>query len=99
MLASGGGVLLPRPATLPAALRLNVKLVLVTETYPPEVNGAAMTLQRLVRGLALRGHGVTVIRPRLKGAESKTPADPEGLVHVLVPSLPLPLRSRCLHFS
>jgi len=70
-----------------------VKLVLVTETYPPEVNGAAMTLQRLVRGLVLLGHGVTVVRPRLKGAESKNPADPEGLTHEFVPSLPLPFYS------
>ncbi len=67
-----------------------MKLALVTETFPPEVNGVAMTLQRLVRGLAARGHDVTVIRPRLKGALSRDPADPAGLRHVLVPSLPLP---------
>ncbi len=49
-----------------------------------------MTLQRLVRGLAARGHEVTVIRPRLPGALPRDPADPAGLAHVLVPSLPLP---------
>src|ERR1017187_6207690 len=41
-----------------------VKLALVTETYPPEVNGVAMTLNRLVAGLAARGHEVEVVRPR-----------------------------------
>ncbi len=70
-----------------------MKLALVTETYPPEVNGVAMTLQRLVRGLAARGHEVTVIRPRLPGALARDPADPAGLEHVLVPSLPLPFYS------
>lgn len=71
----------------------NVKFTLVTETYPPEVNGVAMTLQRLVRGLAEKGHAVTAVRPRLKGAAERDPADPEGVRHVLVPSLPLPFYS------
>jgi len=39
-------------------------LALVTETYQPEINGVAMTLSRLVDGLAQRGHRVTIIRPR-----------------------------------
>lgn len=41
-----------------------MKLVLVTETYAPEINGVAMTLGRLVDGFAQRGHRVTIIRPR-----------------------------------
>lgn len=67
-----------------------VKLALVTETYPPEINGVAMTLQRLVRGLATRGHVIEVVRPRQPAALASDPADPAGLRHVLVPSLPLP---------
>jgi len=39
-------------------------LVLVTETYAPEINGVAMTLGRLVDGLARRGHRLTIVRPR-----------------------------------
>ncbi|MBC8040385.1 MAG: glycosyltransferase family 1 protein, partial [Opitutaceae bacterium] len=39
-----------------------MKIALVTETYPPEINGVAMTLSHLVEGLARRGHRVTVIR-------------------------------------
>jgi glycosyltransferase involved in cell wall biosynthesis len=41
-----------------------VKLALVTETFPPEVNGVAMTFGVIVRELARRGHEVTVYRPR-----------------------------------
>jgi glycosyltransferase involved in cell wall biosynthesis len=37
---------------------------LVTETYPPEVNGVALTLGRLVRGLRARDHVVSVVHPR-----------------------------------
>ena len=46
-----------------------MKLSLVTETYPPEVNGVAMTLCRLVNGIAASGTEVTVIRPRQKTDE------------------------------
>jgi len=35
----------------------------VTETYPPEVNGVALTLAHLVRGLLARGHTVSVVHP------------------------------------
>ena len=35
----------------------------VTETYPPEINGVALTLARLLQGLAVRGHIVSMIRP------------------------------------
>jgi glycosyltransferase involved in cell wall biosynthesis len=43
-------------------------IVIVTETYPPEVNGVAMTNQRLVRGLLSKGHRITLIKPRRKDA-------------------------------
>lgn len=41
-----------------------LRILLVTETYPPEINGVAMTTQRLVAGLRARGHWVGVVRPR-----------------------------------
>lgn len=41
-----------------------MKIALVTETFPPEVNGVAMTNQRLVRGLIGLGHEVLLIKPR-----------------------------------
>ncbi|WP_291522308.1 glycosyltransferase family 1 protein [Acidithiobacillus sp.] len=42
-------------------------LALITETYPPEVNGVAHTLQRMVEHLRARGYRVTVLRPRQTG--------------------------------
>lgn len=41
-----------------------LRIAVVTETYPPEVNGVAMTLGRMVEGLIARGHRVQLIRPR-----------------------------------
>ncbi len=40
------------------------RIAVVTETYPPDVNGVARTLSRVVQGLRERGHEVMVIRPR-----------------------------------
>jgi glycosyltransferase involved in cell wall biosynthesis len=48
-----------------AAGHTHLQIALVTETFPPEVNGVAMTLGRLVRGLRRKGHVVDVIRPQL----------------------------------
>ena len=42
-----------------------MNLVFVTETFPPEINGVAMTLQRLMRGLAACGYVIEIVRPRL----------------------------------
>ena len=39
-----------------------LRIDVVTDTYLPEINGVAMTIARLVRGLAGRGHELTVIR-------------------------------------
>ncbi len=41
-----------------------LRILFVTETYPPEINGVAMTTERLVRGLRERGHWVGLVRPR-----------------------------------
>jgi glycosyltransferase involved in cell wall biosynthesis len=41
-----------------------LKIGIVTETYPPDVNGCAMTMGRLVNGLLARGHSVQLFRPR-----------------------------------
>ncbi len=41
-----------------------MRFAIVTETYPPEVNGVALTVQGLEHGLRNRGHDVDVIRPR-----------------------------------
>lgn len=65
-----------------------LKLSLVTETFPPEINGVAMTLSHLVEGLAHRGHAVTVVRPRQGQADT---ARADGLyAEALCPGLPIP---------
>lgn len=65
--------------------RRRMRLVLVTETYPPEVNGVAMTLSRLVGGLRARGHEVEVVRPRQKQEGRNSPAG-----EWVVPGLAIP---------
>jgi glycosyltransferase involved in cell wall biosynthesis len=49
-----------------------LRLALVTETFPPEVNGVSRTLGRWVDTFRGRGHEVQVIRPR-QGAERVVP--------------------------
>lgn len=51
-------------AMSPPAGARRLRICIVTETYPPEVNGVAMTMERLVRGLLTRGHRIQLIRPR-----------------------------------
>ncbi len=49
--------------SLPACPRSR-RLAMVTETYPPEVNGVAMSMARLVNGLHERHHDVQLVRPQ-----------------------------------
>lgn len=63
-------------------------LVLVTETWPPEINGVAMTLNRLIQGMLSRNWRVSVVRPRQKSDQQGVPED--GIEHILVPGLPIP---------
>lgn len=65
-----------------------MKLALITETFPPEINGVAMTFGVLARELGRRGHHVTIYRPRRRDLP---PADdhPEYRV-VPMPGLPIP---------
>ncbi len=41
-----------------------MRIGIVSETYPPEINGVALTVHSLAAGLAARGHQVDLIRPR-----------------------------------
>ncbi|MDX9995826.1 MAG: glycosyltransferase family 1 protein [Rhodocyclaceae bacterium] len=63
-----------------------LRIALVTETYPPEVNGVAMTLGRLADGLAAGGHRMSIVRPRQ--AQEAAGHTPEN--HLLTPGLPIP---------
>ena len=46
-----------------------LRIAMVTETYPPEVNGVARTVREMVEGLRLRGHSIQLVRPRQNGAD------------------------------
>lgn len=41
-----------------------MRIALVTETFPPEVNGVAMTVQQFADQLRALGHEVLLARPR-----------------------------------
>lgn len=47
-----------------------MRFAIVTETYPPEVNGVALTVQGLEQGLRNRGHAVDLVRPRQRAGEN-----------------------------
>lgn len=62
----------------------------VTETYPPEINGVAITLALLVNGLRARGNAVSVVHPRQR-ATQKSNGSSNGDVHdIEIRGLPLP---------
>jgi glycosyltransferase involved in cell wall biosynthesis len=42
----------------------SMRVAFVTETYPPEVNGVALTMARIVNGIAARNHEIQLVRPR-----------------------------------
>jgi len=65
-----------------------LRIAMVTETYPPEVNGVAMTTGRMLDGLIRRGHRIMLVRPRQSPAEH--PRSSVALSETLVRSIPLP---------
>lgn len=71
---------------LPAASSL--RIAVVTETYPPEVNGVAMTIGRTVAAMQARGHSVQLIRPRQHRTESAAQAD--HFEEILSRGIPIP---------
>jgi glycosyltransferase involved in cell wall biosynthesis len=62
-----------------------MRVSLVSETYPPEINGVALTVRDLAHGLAARGHSVQVVRPRRPDQ-----APEPGIVSLGLPSIALP---------
>ncbi|WP_043306898.1 glycosyltransferase family 1 protein [Pseudomonas sp. ML96] len=50
-------------------------IALVSETFPPEVNGVANTLGRLCQGLRERGHHLQLVRPRQPDEQSQADDD------------------------
>jgi glycosyltransferase involved in cell wall biosynthesis len=65
-----------------------MKLAIVTETFPPEVNGVAMTFRVIARELAQRGHQVTVFRP--KRTDLSASGQTFDYTEVQMPGMPIP---------
>jgi glycosyltransferase involved in cell wall biosynthesis len=68
--------------------RRSLRVAVVTETYPPEINGVAATIARVVEGLRLRGHELQLVRPRQDRSEAA--ADGPGFAELLMRGLPIP---------
>ncbi len=67
-------------------MKSHLHVELVTETYPPEVNGVALTVQSLETGLRALGHRVALIRTAQPGDVFSA----AGEDVVLTPGAPLP---------
>jgi glycosyltransferase involved in cell wall biosynthesis len=52
-----------------------MRVAYVSETWPPELNGVSLTVERTVRHLRSRGHAVELIRPRQPGEPALDAAD------------------------
>lgn len=70
------------------AARPSLRLSVVTETWPPEINGVALTLSRLVQGLCARNHQVQLIRPRQ--ARGDAARIDSGYEELLMRGMPIP---------
>lgn len=68
--------------------RPSLRVAVVTETYPPEVNGVALTVQQLVLRLQARHHAIQLVRPRQPAGES--PSDAARSDVLLGRGLPIP---------
>ena len=71
------------------ATRRDLRVALVTETYPPEVNGVAATIARVVDGLRSRDHSVQLVRPRQCASDRGDSGDGR-YNEVLMRGLPIP---------
>ena len=69
--------------------RRSLRIAMVTESYPPEINGVAQTVARVVDGLRARDHTVQLVRPRqgrLDNARQR-----ERMDEVLTRGIPIPV--------
>ena len=64
-----------------------MNVMIVTDTFPPDINGVARTLQMWAQGLAARGHRVTVATTT-EGAREANAL--KGVEVIAMPALPLP---------
>ena len=57
------------------------RFALVTETYPPQINGVANTLGQLCSGLLGRQHQLQLIRPAQRGEQPGSSAQGSLVEH------------------
>lgn len=69
------------------AVRRSLRVAVVTETWPPEVNGVAKTAARFVEALRGRGHDIQLVRPR-QGANDCAGAEEVLMRGVTIPRYP-----------
>ena len=67
-------------------VRPRLRIAIVTETWPPEINGVALSMMQLCQGLQRLGHKILLVRPVQK--EACTEFNPEQ--ECLVMSQPIP---------
>lgn len=65
-----------------------LRIAVVTETWPPEVNGVAVTLSKLIHHLGLRHHTIQLIRPRQDKDDEGL--EQTGWTELLLRGLPIP---------
>ncbi len=69
----------------------SLRIAVVSETYPPEVNGVAVTLSKVVEGLRNANHAVQLIRLRQNGTDAAAQDDMyAGYQEVLMRGFPIP---------
>ena len=68
--------------------RPHMNIAVVTETYPPDINGVAHTLSKIVDGLQRNGHVLWLIRPKHQASDTATRTD--RYQEILVKGLPIP---------
>jgi len=69
-------------------VRRSLRIAVVTETYPPEINGVATSVAQFVEGLRRLGHQIHLVRPRQGRADQ--PGSNAGLREALTRGLPIP---------
>ncbi len=66
----------------------SLRIAVVTETWPPEVNGVALTLSKLVQQLSYKNHSIQLIRPQQNSEDIGN--EHIGWSELLLRGLPIP---------
>jgi glycosyltransferase involved in cell wall biosynthesis len=69
------------------AARRSLRVAVVTETWPPEVNGVARTAARFIEALRNRGHDIQLVRPR-QGSDDRAGAEEVLMRGMTIPRYP-----------